>query len=146
MAKNTPQTYANHVRFHPPFHFFLAPGGIVLLILTVVNVVRNYQRLDSWILLLFAVLFVVANFLIRANPLRVQDRLIRLEERLRLAALAPPEFQPRIGDLTGAQLIALRFASDEELPALAVRALAENMKAPEIKKAIVTWRADWFRV
>jgi Family of unknown function (DUF6526) len=146
MAEKAPQTYANHARFHPPFHFFLAPGGIVLVILTVVNVVRNYQRLDSWILLLGALLFFVAVFLIRLNPLRAQDRLIRLEERLRLATLAPPEFQTRIEDLTEAQLIALRFASDEELPALAARALAGNMKAPEIKKAIVAWRADWFRV
>lgn len=146
MAENKLQNFANHARFHPPFHFFLAPGGIVLLILTVINVVRNYQRLDAWILLLFGVLFVVAVFLLRANALRVQDRLIRLEERLRLRALAPSEFQPRIGDLSEAQLIALRFASDEELPALAARALAENMKGKEIKQAIVAWRADWFRV
>jgi hypothetical protein len=146
MAENKLQNFANHVRFHPPFHFFLAPGGIVLLILAVINLVRNYQRLDSWILLLFAVLFFVAVFLLRANALRVQDRLIRLEERLRLATLAPPEFQPRIRDLTEAQLIALRFASDAELPALAARALAENMKGKEIKQAIVTWRADMFRV
>lgn len=146
MAENTPQTFANHARLHPPFHFFLAPGGIVLVILTVVNVVRNYQRLDSWILLLTAVLFFVAVFLIRLNPLRAQDRLIRLEERMRLGALAPPEFQPRIADLSEAQLIALRFASDQELPTLAARALAENMKGKEIKQAIVTWRADSFRV
>jgi Family of unknown function (DUF6526) len=146
MAESMPQSYTNHVRFHPPFHFVLAPGGIVLLILTIVNVVRNYQRLDSWILVLFAVLFFVAVFLLRANALRVQDRLIRLEERLRLRALAPPEFQPRIGDLTEAQLIALRFASDAELPALAARALGQNMKGKEIKQAIVSWRADWFRV
>jgi hypothetical protein len=146
MAEKTPQSFANHARFHPPFHFFLAPGGIVLLILTVINVIRHYHRLDSWILLLFAVLFFVAVFLLRVNPLRTQDRLIRLEERLRLGALAPAEFQPRIGDLTESQLIALRFASDEELPALAARALAENMKGRDIKKAIVAWRADWFRV
>lgn len=146
MAENKLQNFANHARFHPPFHFFLAPGGIVLLILAVINIVRNYQRLDSWILLLFAVLFFVAVFLLRANALRVQDRLIRLEERLRLAALAPPELQARIGDLTEAQLIALRFASDQELPALAARALAQNMKGKEIKQAIVTWRADTFRV
>lgn len=146
MPEKKLQNFANHARFHPPFHFFLAPGGIVLLILAVVNVVRNHQRLDSWILLLFAVLFFVAVFLLRANALRVQDRLIRLEERLRLAALAPAGLQPRIADLTEAQLIALRFASDKELPALAARALADNMKGKEIKQAIVEWRADWFRV
>ena len=146
MAENKLQNYANHVRFHPPFHFFLAPGGIVLLILTIVNVVRNHQRLDSWILLLFAVLFFVAVFLLRANPLRAQDRIIRLEERLRMQALLSGELAARIGDFTESQLIALRFASDQELPALAARTLAENMKGKEIKQAIVTWRADTFRV
>jgi hypothetical protein len=146
VAQDQSQSYANHARFHPPFHFFLAPGAIVLLILTIVNAVRNYPRLDAWILLLFAVLFFMAVFLLRANALRVQDRLIRLEERLRLRALAPAELQPRIGDLTEAQLIALRFASDQELSALAARALAGNMKGKEIKEAIVAWRADTFRV
>ena len=87
MAENVPQTYANHVRFHPPFHFFLGPGSFVLLILTVVNVVRHFRRLDAWILLLIGILFLVAVILIRTNALRVQDRLIRLEERLRLQAL-----------------------------------------------------------
>ncbi|HMD47848.1 MAG TPA: DUF6526 family protein, partial [Bryobacteraceae bacterium] len=80
MADTVPQSYANHTRLHPPFHFFLTPGALVLLILTVVNVVRHYHRLDSWILLLIGVLFPVAVLLIRTNPLRAQDRLIRLEE------------------------------------------------------------------
>ncbi len=146
MAEKTPQNYANHARFHPPFHFFLAPGSIVLLILTIVNVIRHYRQLEAWILLLMGALFFLAVFLIRLNPLRVQDRLIRLEERLRLEALAAPELLPRIDDLTESQLIALRFASDEELAALAAKVLAANMQSKDIKKAIVTWRADTFRV
>lgn len=146
MAEKTPQTYANHARFHPPFHFFLAPGSIVLLILTIVNVVRHYRRLDAWILLLMGVLFFVAVFLIRLNPLRAQDRLIRLEERLRLRALLSAELTPRIDELTESQLIALRFASDNELPGLVAKVLAERMQSKDIKKAIVTWRADNFRV
>jgi hypothetical protein len=146
MAEKIQQTYANHTRFHPPFHFFLAPGGIVLVILTVVNAVRHYRRFDSWILLLMAVLFFVAVFLLRANPLRAQDRIIRLEERLRLQALLSAELAARIGEFTEPQLIALRFASDQELPALAAKVLAANMPPKEIKQAIVTWRADTFRV
>lgn len=146
MAENTPQTYANHTRFHPPFHFFLAPGSIVLLILTIVNVVRHYQQLEAWILLLMGILFFVAVFLIRINPLRAQDRLIRLEERLRLQALLSAELRARVGDLTESQLIALRFASDNELPVLVAKVLAANMQSKDIKKAIVTWRADTFRV
>ncbi len=146
MAEKLPQTYANHARFHPPFHFFLAPGSFVLLILTVVNVVRHVRRLDAWILLLLGILFLVAVFLIRLNALRVQDRLIRLEERLRLQALLSSELSPRIAELTESQLIALRFAADSELPALVAKVLAANMGSKDIKQAIVTWRGDTFRV
>ncbi|MGB6946838.1 MAG: DUF6526 family protein [Bryobacteraceae bacterium] len=146
MAEKLPQTYANHARFHPPFHFFLGPGSFVLLILTVVNVVRHFRRLDAWILLLLGILFLLAVILIRTNALRVQDRLIRLEERLRLQALLSSELSARIGELTESQLIALRFASDSELPALVAKVLAANLGSKDIKKAIVTWRADTFRV
>ncbi len=146
MADTVPQSYANHTRMHPPFHFFLLPGTLVLLILTIVNVVRHHQRLDSWILLLIGLLFPVAVFLIRTNPLRTQDRLIRLEERLRFQALLPSSLSTRIGELTESQLIALRFASDAELAALVQRVLAEKTPPKDIKKAIVTWRADTFRV
>ena len=146
MAENVTQSYANHARLHPPFHFFLAPGSIVLLTLTIVNVVYHSRRLDSWILLLMGVLFFVAVFLLRANPLRAQDRLIRLEERLRFQALLPAELNARCGELTESQLIALRFASDAELAALVKRVLAEKTPPKDIKKAIVTWRADTFRV
>ncbi len=146
MAEKVPQTYANHARFHPPFHFFLAPGSILLLILSIVNVVRHYRRLDAWMLLLMGILFLAAVFLIRLNPLRVQDRLIRLEERLRLEALLSAELSARIGELTESQLVALRFASDAELPALMAQVLAAKTPARDIKKAIVTWRGDTFRV
>jgi hypothetical protein len=146
LPEKTLQTYANHTRFHPPFHFFLAPGSIVLLVLTVVNVVRHSERLDAWILVLMGVLFFVAVFLLRVNPLRAQDRLIRLEERLRLQALLAAELRPRIGELTESQLVALRFASDAELPGLASKVMATGMPAKDIKKAIVSWRADMFRV
>jgi hypothetical protein len=146
MADNAPQTYGNHVRFHPPFHFFLLPGALVLLILTIVNVVRHYEQLEAWILLLIGILFPVAALLSRVNPLRVQDRLIRLEERLRLQALLSADLSARIGELTEPQLVALRFASEAEVPALVSKVLASNMPPGDIKKAIVTWRADNFRV
>ena len=146
MAENTAQNYANHTRWHPPFHFFLGPASFVLLILTIVNVVRHYEQLEAWILLLMGILFPVAVLLLRINPLRAQDRLIRLEERLRLQALLSAELSARIGELTESQLIALRFASDDELPGLVTKVLAANMASKDIKKAIVTWRADTFRV
>jgi hypothetical protein len=146
MAEKLPQSYANHVRFHPPFHFVLIPGILLLLILGIINVVHHYRRLDAWMLLLIGILFFVAAFLVRTNPLRVQDRLIRLEERLRLQALLSAELSSRIGELSESQLVALRFASDQEVAALVGRVLATNMPAKDIKKGIVTWRADTFRV
>ena len=146
MAEKLPQTYANHARFHPPFHFFLAPGAMVLIVLTVINVVRHSSQLDAWILLLMAILFFAALFLVRLYPLKAQDRIIRLEERLRLQTVLSAALAQRIPELTEAQLTALRFASDSELPALVEKALAAKMPAPEIKKSIVAWRADTFRV
>ena len=146
MAEKFPQTYANQTRFHPPFHYFLAPGALVLIVLTVVNVFRHYSQLDAWILLLTAILFLAAVFLVRSYPLKAQDRIIRLEERLRLQTVLSGALARRIPELTEAQLIALRFAPDSELPALVEMALAAKMPAREIKKAIVAWRADTFRV
>src|ERR1700676_1750473 len=146
MAEKVPQTYANHTRMHPPFHFFLIPAALLLLILTIVNVVRHSDLLESWILLLIGVMAPIAILLIRTNPLRAQDRVIRLEERLRLAGLLNEPLRSRIGDLSESQLVALRFASDTEVTALAEKALKEQMKAADIKKAVVSWRADLFRV
>jgi hypothetical protein len=146
LAATTPQTFANHARTHPPFHFVLLPGLVALLILTIINVVRHYARLDAWILLLIGLIFPLAGFLLRSNALRVQDRLIRLEERLRMEALLSADLSARIGELTESQLIALRFASDNELPALVAKVLAAKMKSKDIKQAIVTWRPDTFRV
>lgn len=140
------QSYANHTRFHPLFHFFLAPGSIALLVLAVINVFRHSGELDAWTLLLMAVLFFAAVYLVRTYPLKAQDRIIRLEERLRLQALLSEASARRIPELTEAQLIALRFASDSELPGLVEKVLATNMPAAEIKKSIVAWRADTFRV
>lgn len=146
MAEKIPQTFANHVRFHPPFHFFLIPCSLVLLILTIINVVRHSADLEAWILLLVGVMMPVAVLLIRINPLRVQDRVIRLEERLRLASILPEPLRSQIGALTEPQLVALRFASDAETPGLVEKAVKNEMPAGDIKKAIVTWRADVFRV
>jgi hypothetical protein len=146
MAEKLRQTYANHTRFHPPFHYFLAPCALVLIILTGINVFRHSSRLDAWILLLMAILFFAALFLLRLYPLKAQDRIIRLEERLRLQTLLSAPLARRIPELTEAQLIALRFASDSELATLVEKTLAAKMPTREIKKNIVAWRADTFRV
>ena len=114
MADKLPQIYANHTRFHPPFHYFLAPGALVLIVLTVVNVFRHYSQLDAWILLLTAILFFAAVFLVRSYPLKAQDRIIRLEERLRLQTVLSGALARRIPELTEAQLIACREGAGSE--------------------------------
>ena len=146
MAENAQQTYQNHTRLHPPFHFFLFPASAILMILTIVNIVRHYDTLEAWILLLIGVMAPVAVLLIRINPLKVQDRLIRLEERQRYQALLSESLRNRIGELTESQIVALRFASDAEIPGLIEKVLSSKMPSKEIKKSIVTWRADLFRV
>jgi len=146
MAENLPQTYANHVRRHPPFHFFLMPAATAVLIMSIVNVVKHYDVLEAWIILLLGVMTPVAVLLIRINPLKAQDRLIRLEETLRLESLLSEPLRSRIGELRESQLVALRFACDAEIPGLVEKTLKGNMPAKDIKKAIVTWRADTFRV
>ena len=146
MAEKIRQTYANHVRTHPPFHFFVMPANATLLILAIVNVVRHYDTLTAWILMLMSVSLTMVGLLARINALKAQDRVIRLEERLRLNGLLSEPLRSRIGELTESQLIALRFAPDAECPALVEKALNGKLGSKELKQAIVNWRADLFRV
>lgn len=121
------------------------PASLLLFIWSVEHFVRHASSESA---LIAAGLFVLllAIFKTRIYSLKVQDRLIRLEERLRLAALCSGDLKARIPELTERQLIALRFASDGEAPALAARALDENMEPKQIKEAIKNWRGDYFRV
>src|SRR5580693_4039424 len=145
MAEATPQTLANHVRFDPPFHYFIAPVFVISWILSVVVAVRHPGFLHFWIVV-FNTALIVAVTRIRQYALKVQDRVIRLEERLRLATLLPDSLRPQIAKLSEDQLIGLRFASDEELPALVERTLLGNLARADIKKSIKNWRPDYRRV
>jgi hypothetical protein len=145
MADTTPQSFANHTRLDPPFHFFLLPLGLVAIILSVIRVIRH-PSIASTLLVVLAIGFFTIAGKSRGYALKVQDRVIRLEERLRLAMLMPEAGRSRIGELTESQLIALRFASDAELPGLAMRALNEGLISKQIKSSIVSWRGDYFRV
>jgi len=144
----TPQSYAHHAKWDPPFHFFILPVFVIAAIVAIVHAVAHigHHPIHGVLLILFALAALGAIFKIRLNPLKVQDRVIRLEERLRLATLPPENLRARIPELTESQLIGLRFASDAELPALVQRALTEKLTCDQIKKEIKTWRPDNFRV
>jgi hypothetical protein len=146
LAEKKPQTLANHAKFDPLFHFFQAAMLLLLLILTITNVVRNYESLTAWILVLLVIAVLNISFRTRIYALKAQDRVIRLEERLRLASLLQEPLRSRIGDLTEPQLIAIRFASDGEVAALVQKTLTENLKNSDIKKSIASWRPDYFRI
>jgi chromate transport protein ChrA len=143
-----PQTFKNHARFSPPFHFVLVPILLLNLIFSIYDTVHRYPAhkylFHWWIVMSLALLLMAA--LGRMQAMKAQDRIIRLEERLRLATLLPPNEQSHIGEFTTGQLIALRFASDAELPALARRTLTQNLEPKAIKQAIENWRADNLRV
>ncbi|MHB2007049.1 MAG: DUF6526 family protein [Acidobacteriaceae bacterium] len=145
MSKTKPQTYANHARFDPWYHFFLAPIALILVIASIVHLVRHPHLGSVWHVVLAFALFVLL-FKVRTYSLKVQDRVIRLEERLRLAALLPEPLRSRINELDVRQLIALRFASDAEVSTLVERTLKENLTQKQIKQAIQVWRPDYFRV
>jgi hypothetical protein len=140
-----PQSFKNHTKFDPPFHFFLGPVGFILLILSIIEAV-NHPSTMAYIHIVAIVWLIVLVFKTRLYALKVQDRVIRLEERLRLAQVLPAAMQSRIGDLSIDQLIGLRFASDAELPGLVDKALAGNWNRKQIKEAVQNWRADNWRV
>jgi hypothetical protein len=139
------QSFENHARTDPGFHIFLSLGALLLLAAAIYGLVRHFDGLG--VVRVFAVIWaIVLMFKVRQYALKVQDRVIRLEERLRLAQLLPESLKPRIGEFGERQLIALRFASDAELPGLAQKALDEKWDPKQIKKSITTWRPDYWRV
>jgi len=144
MPDQTPQTFANHARFDPPYHFFAMPVLAITVLVAIWNLIQNASFYSAWMVVVALALVVLA-FKCRLYALKVQTRVIRLEERLRLAKLLPESLRAKIPQLTEGQLVALRFAPDAEIPGLVEKALA-NVPNREIKKAIVKWRPDYFRV
>ena len=142
----TTQSYDNHTRWHPPFHFFLVPLFLLNLAFAAVQLYR-FRDLDHLAWLLLAVGLLVLNTFARINALRVQDRVIRLEERLRYQEVLPAPLAQSALALPTGQIIALRFASNEELPGLVQQVIdGKLVKGSEIKRAVREWRADTLRV
>ena len=145
MSKSTPQNLKNHGRLDPPYHMVLATVLLVNLVIVICFLVRHPNIFSAWLVILSIAIFIPA-IRLRAYPLKVQDRVIRLEERLRLQTLAPTEWHTQLYRLTEDQLIGLRFAADDEVVVLAKLALEQNLNRKQIKERIRNWRPDDWRV
>lgn len=145
MSEGKIQNFENHAKFDPAFHFFVAPVFIINLIWSIYRIAHGFST-GSLISLLLAVAFILLALTGRTFALTVQDRVIRLEMRLRLRELLPADLLGRIPEFTVGQLVALRFASDEELPELSRRVLDEKLvDRKTIKKMIRNWQPDLLR-
>lgn len=152
MAENKPQTFTNHTRLDPQFHFFLIPVFAIGVVFALFHFFAHVAHSDfrenfhAFLLIVLAVALLTLVFKVRLYSLKVQDRVIRLEERLRLTQLLSEPLRSRIPELTVDQLCGLRFASDAEVPKLVERALNEKLSRKQIKQAIQNWRPDYWRI
>ncbi len=142
---NPTQSFASHAKFDPPFHFFVLPVLLINIFVVGYLLFRHPGIGGAWVLLVSVALLVLAGRL-RSWATHLQDRVIRVEERIRLAAILPEPLRSRIAELSDSQIVGLRFASDAELPALFQRALDERLSRSDIKKAITDWRPDYSRI
>lgn len=144
----TPTNERQGAAYNPITHFILMPlftASLALAIYMTIHARHDNPVVYPWLIALSAGL-ILLNAQSRLYVLRLQDRVIRLEESLRLASLLPAGQEKTVQELSTSQLIGLRFASDEELPALAVHAAQERLSSKQIKSSIVQWRRDDARV
>src|ERR1700722_3737170 len=146
MSNEKPQSLQNHPRLVPPFHMFVLPVLLVNVGWTIYHLVKTGISFESVFGILLAVALLLFALFSRLFALTVQDRVIRLEMRTRLAEVLPVDLRPRIPEFTVGQLVSLRFASDAELPALARKVLDEKMSDRKaIKQLIKDWQGDYLR-
>jgi hypothetical protein len=146
MPPQDAQTFENHARYVPLYHGVLFGIVIVNLVWSVIRIIRRLSA-DTVVALLMALAVLLLFYYARRFALTVQDRMIRLEMRLRLAKVLPADLAQRIGELTVSQLIGLRFASDEELPKLVRKVLTEGIAdRTAIKRMVRNWQGDYLRV
>jgi len=141
-----PQSFENHTRLVPWYHVFVF-GVLTANAAWTIDRLIKAPSVGTVMALLLAMALIVLALYARTFALRVQDRVIRLEMRLRLREILPQESRPRIEEFTPRQLIAMRFASDAELPELAAKVLRDRIQdSKAIKKMIRSWEADYLRV
>ena len=146
MANEKPQNFQNHTKFVPPFHMFVLPVLLVNAGWTIYHLIKTGVSFESVLLVLMAFALLTFALFARLFALTVQDRVIRLEMRLRMAEILPIDLRPRIPEFTVGQLVSLRFASDAELPALARKVLDDKMESRKaIKQMIKDWQGDYLR-
>ncbi len=145
MAQAAPQTFANHVRIVPAYHIVLF-GILIINFIWAAYQAARFLSVASVIGLLLAIGLIILSFCARIFALRVQDRVIRLEMWLRMEQQLPQDLRARIPEFTVDQLVALRFASDQELPELVRKVLSGNITDRKtIKKMIQHWKPDYLR-
>ena len=146
MAEQTAQTLKNHTKNVPLYHFVALPILLINLLWALYGTATGLS-FETALGAVVALALILVAFFARVFALGAQDRVIRLEERLRMQHLLPDDLKPRINDFTIDQVIALRFASDAELPELARKVLDENIgERKVVKQMIKTWRADYQRL
>lgn len=139
------QDYASHRRYHPMWHFVATPILMIAVVMDARTLLRERTGHAAWDLV-FTFGIALAVFAARVQTLNVQNRVIRLEMRLRLQALLPAELAARSQALSLSQLVGLRFAGDGELPSLVERCLSGELPSAEsVKKQIKDWQPDWLR-
>ena len=152
MSDQAPQSLKKHARLDPPFHLILFTALVVNLVVALDFAYQLHRAgLEHWLvyaewLVILSIVVFIPVLRIRTYPLKVQDRVIRLEEQLRLQALAPAEWHTQIYKLSEDQLIGLRFASDDEVVELAKQALEHKLNRKQIKERIKEWRPDNWRI
>ena len=145
MANVRPQDFKTHRRWVPPYHFVALPILLFNVIFAFWHAIRIPTRWNWWVAVVAVALFIAVLF-VRAMANTVQDRVIRLEMRLRLKEVLTGALAARIGELTPKHLVGLRFASDAELPALVERCLSGELANDEaVKKQVKDWQSDWLR-
>ena len=145
MNESKPQNLKNHGKIDPPFHMVFFTVLVVNLMMAIAFVLKHPNVFSAWLVIISIAVF-IPWVKMRTYPLKVQDRVIRLEERIRLQSLAPAEWHTQIYRLTEDQLIGLRFAADDEVVELAKQALEANLSRKQIKERIKSWRADNWRI